>query len=134
MIQYYDYKENKFNALEGKIITKIEGEKGDDSIKFFTEDGEVLELYHEQDCCEYVRVEDIVGNLDDLIGSTVIKAEEIEGVNASPVREESGWSAESYTWTFYDIATDKGFVTIRFYGESNGYYSERVNVRRYRLS
>lgn len=95
-----------------------------DEVNFVTVNGRHYRLYHEQDCCESVYVEDISGDLSDLIGSPLLMAEEVS--NAEDPGPLSN-SEESYTWTFYKFATAKGYVTIRFYGSSNGYYSERVS-------
>lgn len=106
------------NVLIGKILIKIEN-KENEELFFHTSDGETYRMYHEQDCCESVYIEDITGDLDDLIDSEILMAEEVtqEGRNE--------WGSE--TWTFYKFATVKGYVTIRWYGESNGYYSESVD-------
>ena len=87
---------------------------GNDALYFEQEDGVHFVLTHIQDCCEDVEIESIDGDLDDLIGEPLLMAEEIIKVDGD-------------TWTFYKFATVKGYVTIRFYGSSNGYYSERVD-------
>lgn len=107
------------SILKGKTLTEVT--HSDDTIIFTTTDGNKYKLYHDQDCCETVGIEDIVGNLKDLVGSPIIIAEEIS--NDEPGKED----AEHFTWTFYKFATVKGYVTIRWYGESNGYYSEGVD-------
>jgi|SRR5690554_3921710 len=109
-------------VLQGQILTKVE-KIGDDSILFETATGEKYEMYHEQDCCEHVYIESIVGDLEDLVGSPILMAEEVTNIDEPPTSELE----ESYTWTFYKFATNKGYVTIRWYGSSNGYYSESVS-------
>ena len=110
-----------FKPLMGVVITKIDGAvKESEEIRFTLENGDVFRMYHEQDCCEDVRVEDVGGNIEDLIGNPILLAEEVTNEG------DMEWG-ETCTWTWYHFATIKGYVTIRWFGESNGYYSERVD-------
>lgn len=119
-----------FSELAGKTLTSVTGaEKDSEKITFVTTTGEVYEMYHYQDCCESVTVEDVVGDVSDLIGHPLqIAAEstsaEDDFIDPDP---EKTRCAESCTWTFYKLATIKGYVDIRWFGESNGYYSESVS-------
>lgn len=115
-----------FENLRGKVLTKVEGlEKDNDVVIFTADDGSVYKMYHEQDCCECVSIEDVCGDVDDLIGSEILLAEEVVSDEWPEGVEKSEW-CDSFTWTFYKLATRKGFVDIRWFGESNGYYSESV--------
>jgi hypothetical protein len=95
----------------------------DEYLLFVLEDGRKFALYHDQDCCESVYIEDIVGDLDDLVGSPILLVEE-SGSNENP---KGDYEPDSFTWSFYKFATIKGYVDVRWYGESNGYYSESVS-------
>lgn len=123
---YWDYSRvgeepPKIGDLVGKVFTGVTN-INDDYLVF--DDGEVKYVfYHAQDCCEYVYIEDIVGDLEDLVGEPLLIAEEVDG--ESPVIDYKHY--ESYTWTFYKFATRKGYVDVRWFGRSNGYYSERVD-------
>lgn len=120
----------KFSELVGKTITAVSGERGDEVLAFVCSDGTEYRLYHSQDCCEHVRIEDICGDMADIIGSPVLVADEsTSDENPQGVKPEY---QDSFTWTFYKIDTAKGGVTIRWYGESNGYYSESVDFARTR--
>lgn len=114
-------------VLIGQTLRKVEIDKGgsDDEIIFETINGNKYKMCHYQDCCEQVNIEDIVGDIEDLIGTPILKAEELTNNDEHPEGVDKGFG-DSFTWTFYHIATIKGSVTIRWYGESNGYYSEDV--------
>ena len=116
----------KFDELVGKTLVEIRGKVGDEEMVFTLEDGRELRMFHDKDCCESVSVEDICGDLSDLIGTPILQAEE-STTDENPDGIKVPDYQDSFTWTFYRIATVRGAVTIRWYGESNGYYSEGVD-------
>ena len=97
---------------------------------FVTENDELYELYHNQDCCECVYIESIVGDLSDLVGVPLLLAEEVGGYTPNDSDSSITDSEESYTWTFYKFGTIKGYVDVRWLGTSKGYYSESVYFAR----
>ncbi len=111
-----------FNELIGRTLYKAE-QNGEELILYLSNTNYVR-FYHSQDCCESVYIEDICGDLNDLVGAPLLVAEEVSDYDAEPRYE----GEESYTWTFYKFATRKGYVDVRWYGTSNGYYSESVSV------
>lgn len=114
-----------YSEIIGKTIKEIvfTGEEYNKKIYFLIDNDEYV-MYHDQDCCEAVSIDDIVGDTNDLIGSPLTMAEEVTNPDGLGRKDEYD---ESYTWTFYKFATNKGYVTIKWYGESNGYYSESVD-------
>lgn len=123
MSWYSGYREAEVSELIGQTLTKIEATE--EEIIFHTSEGKKYRMRHWQDCCESVNVEDINGNLDDLIGTPIVIAEESSNHDNPKENFNEDWG--TFTWTFYKFATAKGYVTIRWYGESNGYYSEEVD-------
>lgn len=111
----------------GVVFSEVK-QKGDDLI-FIAENGDQFMFSHHQNCCETVEIESIVGDLEDLIGNPMLIAEESTS-NENPVdaKPETIEYQDSYTWTFYKFATIKGYVDVRWYGSSNGYYSESVDI------
>ena len=97
----------------------------DDVLVFTATDGRQWALQHEQDCCESVRIVDVCGDLSDLVDTPILVAEEVSNADFGPPQYD--YEPESYTWTFYKFGTIRGSVTVRWLGESNGYYSESVD-------
>ena len=129
----------EISELLGKTFVKVEriNNYGDEII-FWLDDKSGYKMLHNQDCCESVDIEDIEGSLGDLVGNPILVAE--ESTNSDEPKKEvetfaNGtpyeWEDESSTWTFYKLATIKGHVDIRWYGSSNGYYSEGVDVEKF---
>ena len=111
--------------LKGKTLTSINVRHDEAEIIFTTNEGEVFKMHHNQDCCESVDIDDIVGDIQDLVGEEIFVAEEVS--NHAGKKSQSD---ESYLWTFYKIANRSATITIKWYGTSNGYYSEGVDFDR----
>ena len=120
-MSYFDWKASaKIADMVGKVFTSVKA-TGDTMV--FENETDRYVFFHAQDCCESVGINDIVGDLSGLENEVLVTADEVEG--ESPADFEA---YESYTWTFYKFATRKGYVDVRWLGESNGYYSESVNL------
>ena len=118
-----------FNILKGLTITSIDGLEDDSAeVIFTTSEGRRFEMSHSQDCCERVSIEDVCGDVNDLLNSPILLAEK-ETSDEDPVDVNKEYHDDLYCWTFYKLSTFKGDVTIRWYGESNGYYSVGVDFR-----
>jgi hypothetical protein len=125
------------SELIGKKVNVSGLEVGSDKVTFACFDGTAFVMLHNQDCCEQVSIDDIVGDVADLQEATVLDAREETGGDEpkSTVFTYSDGTQHTFTdesalWTFYIIQTDKGAVTIKWYGTSNGYYSEGVDFER----
>jgi len=110
----------KFGSLAGKVITSFFTSHDQKKISIICSDNSGYIMHHERECCEEVWVDDICGDVDDILDTPVMSAVESVNVNDDP----------SKTWTFYKIDTRAGGITIRWCGESNGHYSETVDFER----
>ncbi len=108
------FKNQPFSELVGKTIYKIDIGETKSDITFYTKENKMYKLYHIQECCETVVIEDINGDLNDLLNTEILKA----SINKN--------KKDSYIkYAFYNIATIKGYVTLRWYKEK-GNYSDMV--------
>lgn len=112
--------------LIGKTFIAVDRSADEEALAFMLDERNGFVFHHLQSCCESVQIYDIVGDLSDLVGSPLLRAEERDCPDPGPKDEYD----DSYTWTFYEFATIKGSVTVRWYGTSNGYYSESVDLVR----
>ena len=124
-MSYYDYENSSsVGEMVGLVFTSVRNEG---SAMIFENDSVCFTFYHSQDCCESVYIDDVVGDLTDLENSPLLISEESSGEIPAEFNENDH---ESVEWTFYKFATRKGYVDVRWMGESNGYYSTGVSLGR----
>ena len=116
---------NKLDCFIGKTFVSIEGmTPGSEEITFTCSDGSVYKMDHYQDCCEYCWLPHYQDCCEYCWLPHYQDCCEYCWLPHYP-RE---YEPESQTWTFYKFRTLKGYVDLRWFGESNGFYSESVNV------
>lgn len=103
-----------FEDIVGKVVKQVTVE--DDWVSWEFEDGSIYVMFHEQECCENVYLYDIDGDLNSLVGQTIMTAYE-------STQERECDEDESSSWTFYRV----NGICLRWIGESNGCYSESVD-------
>lgn len=124
----------EFSDMVGKTFRRVykqdSGIGDSDALVFEVSDNEAYAQLYNQDCCASCSIEDICGDLTDLENSPIVRAEENGNEDDLGPLDECD---DSFTWTFFRIGTIKGTVVIRWYGSSNGYYSESPCFERIRL-
>jgi hypothetical protein len=117
-----------FFELKGQIVKEITGlEKNSPEVHIVTNQT-TYKLYHEQDCCESVFVENVIGDEKDILNEEIIFAEEDAGANDPDCYGDN--YNDSHTWTKYVLKTKNASLEFWFLGESNGYYNENVSIEK----
>jgi hypothetical protein len=111
--------------LIGKTIVKVEFVEC--RADFYLSDSTLLRLEHHQYCCENVYIEKVFGNMADILDSPVLSATEFISLDNPSDTDVDLIYQDSFSWTTQEITTAKGSLKIRWYGQSNGYYSESVD-------
>ncbi len=114
----------QISDLVGEVLTHIDTDEKNAEIMLTTQSGKIVKIFHSQDCCETVSIEDTEGNWHDLIGKVIVEATHDEVPQGDPPPEYP----DSWTRTTLKFRVDDATVISRWIGESNGYYSESVDI------
>lgn len=118
---------NFFELVGKTIISTTAINVGVCAFEFTLSDGSRVTLYHNQDCCEQVRVYAVNGDPAQLLNKQIAFAEEDNPSDHPSVDDMSG--SDSHTITVFTLkAVDGSELEIVWLGESNGYYDESVSV------
>lgn len=101
MTEYYWGRPATLDELVGKVLTSVR-QNSDDAIMFTTEDGSEYKMYHEPvltHISELPRIVEVVGDLSDLVNTSLDKAE---------------WLGVDETLHVY-FYTYKGLVSVEWY-------------------
>jgi hypothetical protein len=108
-----------FASLKGLVPKSVEVTEWKITLHL---DNEVNVTLGHSEAMSSVSIESIVGDINDLVGEEILMAEESKKSTEGNVEDNN--NAEF--WTFYKLATRKGFIDIRFYGD--GYYADSADT------
>lgn len=110
----------EIDSLVGEVLTHIDTDEENNEIMLTTQSGRIIKIYHRQDCCESVDIAGLDGDWQQLVGKVIIEATHDE--------VESDVEYGSKTDTTLKFRVNDATVISRWIGESNGYYSESVDL------
>jgi len=110
----------EIEVLVGEVLTHIDTDEKNNEIMLTTESGKIIKIFHDQDCCETVAIEDTEGEWHKLVGKVIVEASKDE--------KQGECDYGSITETTLKFRVDDATVISRWIGESNGYYSESVDI------
>lgn len=117
----------------GATITQVKGMKANGNWVLLTTDRGTIKMGHERECCEWVTLIDVCGDPADLIGGTIAVFEcRIGDAKGKSIPTKSRPRAPTpRQYTFYEIRTTKGDVTLRW-GEPDDHddnrYGEEISM------
>ena len=96
---------------------------GSSEVDFWCKDGYMIRMCHHRECCESVEIESVDSEVNNADIYTDCEWCKIEQASSEDGGAEYGISK----WTFYKLTTNEGYDTIRWLGESNGWYGVSVD-------
>jgi hypothetical protein len=118
----YEKKIVDFDALVGEVLDAVDIDREKDQILLTTRSGRQFLIHHEQDCCETVEIVGQDGCFLKLVGKPIVEAREI----AIDTTKDDSLGTETTTTLIFRV--DDQTVISRWVGDSNGYYSESVDI------
>jgi hypothetical protein len=112
----------KFDVLVGEVLDAVDIDREKDQILLTTRSGRQFLIHHEQDCCETVEIVGQDGCFIRLVGKPIVEAREI----AIDTTKDDSYGTETTTTLIFRV--DGETVISRWVGDSNGYYSESVDI------
>ena len=112
----------RFDVLVGEVLDAVDIDREENQILLTARSGRKFLVYHEQDCCEKVQIVGQDGGFDKLIGKPIVEARDF----AVDTSEEAIDSSQTTTALVFRV--DDQTVVSRWIGDSNGYYSESVDI------